>query len=85
MKLFRFGPKGQEKPGVLVDGQHKDCSAYFEDWNHNFFNNDGLIFFYEMIIIIIEKKFEMRIPDKPNSLLDISNISFIFAFGSFTT
>lgn len=42
MKLIRFGAKGQEKPGVLIDGVRKDCSAHFSDWNRDFFQNDGL-------------------------------------------
>ncbi|MBR55202.1 ureidoglycolate lyase [Candidatus Poribacteria bacterium] len=60
MRLFRFGPRGQEKPGVLVDGQHKDCSDYFEDWNHSFFNNNGL---NELRSLIAEKK--DNLPDSP--------------------
>ena len=43
MKLIRFGQKGNEKPGVLVNGIRKDCSAFFEDWNHHFFKNNGLV------------------------------------------
>ncbi|MEL6843910.1 MAG: fumarylacetoacetate hydrolase family protein, partial [Bacteroidota bacterium] len=42
MKLIRFGPKGQEKPGVLEDGIRKDCSAHFEDWDRRFFQANGL-------------------------------------------
>lgn len=42
MKLLRFGPAGQEKPGVLIGEQRKDCSAHFTDWDHAFFQNDGL-------------------------------------------
>lgn len=42
MKLVRFGEKGNEKPGILTNGNRKDCSQYFEDWNHKFFNEDGL-------------------------------------------
>lgn len=43
MKLFRFGPVGQEKPGVLTDmGQHLDVSAFREDYNEAFFATDGL-------------------------------------------
>jgi 2,4-didehydro-3-deoxy-L-rhamnonate hydrolase len=43
MKLIRFGEFGKEKPGILTaDGLRKDCSAHFEDWNHAFFQNDGL-------------------------------------------
>ncbi|MEL7341305.1 MAG: fumarylacetoacetate hydrolase family protein [Bacteroidota bacterium] len=42
MKLIRFGPKGQEKPGILEDGIRKDCSAHFEDWDRRFFQANGL-------------------------------------------
>lgn len=42
MKLLRFGKKGAEKPGILVDGKRKDCSAHFSDWNREFFNSGGL-------------------------------------------
>ncbi len=43
MKLTRFGPRGQEKPAVILDGQRYDCSAHFEDWNRAFFQDNGLI------------------------------------------
>ncbi len=42
MKLLRFGKKGSEKPGILVDGKRKDCSAHFSDWDRDFFNSGGL-------------------------------------------
>jgi 2-keto-4-pentenoate hydratase/2-oxohepta-3-ene-1,7-dioic acid hydratase in catechol pathway len=42
MKLIRFGLKGNEKPGIEVSGKRYDCSEYFEDWNREFFQNDGL-------------------------------------------
>jgi 2,4-didehydro-3-deoxy-L-rhamnonate hydrolase len=43
MKLVRFGPSGREKPGLLLgDNERKDCSAQFQDWNHDFFQNGGL-------------------------------------------
>ena len=52
MKLFRFGPAGAEKPGVLfdrlegldgVDGGHRiDVSAFGEDYDERFFARDGL-------------------------------------------
>jgi len=42
MKLIRFGDKENERPGVLIDGRRRDCSAHFKDWNRNFLNNDGL-------------------------------------------
>lgn len=42
MKLLRFGKKGDEKPGVELHGERLDCSSFFEDWNHDFFQNGGL-------------------------------------------
>lgn len=42
MRLIRYGTKQQEKPGVMYGEQRKDCSAYFTDWNHDFFQNGGL-------------------------------------------
>ena len=42
MKLIRFGKKGKEKPGVEIKGKRYDCSDYFEDWNHDFFQKGGL-------------------------------------------
>jgi 2-keto-4-pentenoate hydratase/2-oxohepta-3-ene-1,7-dioic acid hydratase in catechol pathway len=31
MKLVRYGAKGAEKPGILVDGQIRDLSAHVSD------------------------------------------------------
>ena len=42
MKLIRFGDKDNEKPGVLIGNQRKDCSRHFQDWNRDFFNSGGL-------------------------------------------
>ena len=43
MKLIRFGEFRKEKPGILTDnGTRKDCSAFFNDWNYDFFQNGGL-------------------------------------------
>lgn len=42
MKLLRFGPVGQEKPGILLDDGRKDCSAHFSDWDQAFFQSGGL-------------------------------------------
>lgn len=42
MKLFRFGESGYEKPGVMIDQQHFDVSDFGEDFDENFFTNDGL-------------------------------------------
>jgi 2,4-didehydro-3-deoxy-L-rhamnonate hydrolase len=43
MRLIRFGPIGKEKPGILsADGNRRDLSAHFKDWNFDFFNDSGL-------------------------------------------
>jgi 2-keto-4-pentenoate hydratase/2-oxohepta-3-ene-1,7-dioic acid hydratase in catechol pathway len=43
MKLIRFGPKGEERPGLLLaDGTRRDASAFGEDWNEAFFGTGGL-------------------------------------------
>lgn len=42
MRLVRFGEKGQEKPGVLLDGTVRDCSAYFGGWDGSFLDAGGL-------------------------------------------
>jgi 2-keto-4-pentenoate hydratase/2-oxohepta-3-ene-1,7-dioic acid hydratase in catechol pathway len=42
MKLIRFGNRGAEKPGVIVDGNYFDVSEYIADYNENFFAEDGL-------------------------------------------
>ena len=42
MKLIRFGEKGSEKPGILLNNIRRDCSAQFHDWDQEFFRNGGL-------------------------------------------
>ena len=42
MKLLRFGNPGAEKPGLLLNGQRKDLSAHFRDWDRDFFRQGGL-------------------------------------------
>lgn len=42
MKLFRFGEKGKEQPGVLIDGKLYDASAFGEDIGEAFFESNGL-------------------------------------------
>ena len=43
MKLIRFGEKGQEKPGaILQDGSRIDASALGSDYDEKFFANGGL-------------------------------------------
>lgn len=43
MKLFRFGERGSEKPGVILDdGSRVDASGFGSDWDERFFGGDGL-------------------------------------------
>lgn len=43
MKLIRFGEAGKEKPGIQDEnGKYLDCSGFEEDWNEEFFTNNGL-------------------------------------------
>ncbi len=43
MKLIRFGPSGQERPGLqLDDGTRVDASAFGEDYDERFFGGGGL-------------------------------------------
>ncbi len=42
MKLIRFGPPGQERPGVIFpDGSWRDASAFTPDYTGEFFGTDG--------------------------------------------
>lgn len=44
MKLFRYGPEGKEKPGVmLADGRRIDVSSVTPDFDEAFFESDGLV------------------------------------------
>jgi 2-keto-4-pentenoate hydratase/2-oxohepta-3-ene-1,7-dioic acid hydratase in catechol pathway len=44
MKLIRFGENGTEKPGLYLDDNSLvDVSAEIEDYNEEFFGNDGLV------------------------------------------
>lgn len=43
MKLFRHGPGGREKPGVILkNGRSIDVSAFGEDYGEEFFASDGI-------------------------------------------
>ena len=44
MKLIRFGEAGKEKPGVIINDVWFDVSEYINDYDENFFENDGLSF-----------------------------------------
>jgi 2,4-diketo-3-deoxy-L-fuconate hydrolase len=43
MKLIRFGQPGQEKPGVILNDQRYDVSAFGQDYTEDFFATDGLV------------------------------------------
>src|SRR5215211_3473555 len=42
MKLIRFGNLGKEKPGISINDEYFDASAFNEDYNEIFFETDGL-------------------------------------------
>jgi 2-keto-4-pentenoate hydratase/2-oxohepta-3-ene-1,7-dioic acid hydratase in catechol pathway len=43
MKLIRFGEAGDEKPGVILpDGRWVDVSTFGQDFDEDFFRNNGL-------------------------------------------
>lgn len=43
MKLIRFGEPGKEKPGVVLEDEKMvDASGFGEDYDENFFENDGI-------------------------------------------
>ncbi len=61
MRLIRFGDFRNEKPGVLCDsGRRQDLSEYFQDWNHDFFQNNGLAKLQK----IVDEKGD-KLPDAP--------------------
>lgn len=42
MKILRFGEPGKEKPGVLLNNEIIDVSAFGEDFGETFLESDGL-------------------------------------------
>jgi 2-keto-4-pentenoate hydratase/2-oxohepta-3-ene-1,7-dioic acid hydratase in catechol pathway len=43
MRLIRFGPVGDEKPGIIgSNGSRRDLSAHFQDWDTEFFASGGM-------------------------------------------
>jgi 2,4-didehydro-3-deoxy-L-rhamnonate hydrolase len=42
MKLFRFGPLENEKPGIFLNDKMLDISTFGEDFTEAFFQNNGL-------------------------------------------
>lgn len=61
MKLIRFGEFGREKPGILTEeGSRKDLSAYFSDWNREFFQQGGMEKLHKLL-----QKGSTILPDVP--------------------
>jgi 2,4-didehydro-3-deoxy-L-rhamnonate hydrolase len=56
MKLIRFGISGKEKPGICINDEYYDASAFGEDYNEQFFETDGL------------KRLEKFVSENKNSL-----------------
>jgi len=63
MKLIRFGAKGQEKPGVLIEGKRRDASAWFHDWDAAFFADDGL----EKLAAKLSSSRPAKLPEVPEA------------------
>ncbi len=42
MKLIRYGQKGKEKTGIIIDGKRYDTTAFGEDYDEKFFETDGI-------------------------------------------
>jgi len=42
MKLIRFGKVDHEKPGIQIGRQRLDISSFDEDFDEDFFSNDGI-------------------------------------------
>jgi len=42
MKLIRFGEKGKEKPGICINDELYDVSAFVKEYDENFFASGGL-------------------------------------------
>jgi 2-keto-4-pentenoate hydratase/2-oxohepta-3-ene-1,7-dioic acid hydratase in catechol pathway len=49
MKLIRFGEPGNEKPGVIINDNWFDVSDYIDEYDEEFFENDGLVLLKRVI------------------------------------
>ena len=49
MKLIRFGEPGNEKPGVIINDNWFEVSEYINDYDEEFFENDGLTLLNKII------------------------------------
>jgi len=78
MKLIRFGTIENEKPGVILEnGEWVDTSSFGEDYDEQFFNNDGLS---RLKSWLDEKAENLPKIDKNNAwLLPLKNLLKLFA------
>ena len=60
MKLIRFGKFEKERPGICIDEENYDASAFGEDYNEQFFETGGL------------KRLEKFISENKNNLQKLS-------------
>lgn len=58
MKLIRFGARGREKPGVLINQVRRDLSKEFHDWEGTFFGSAGL----ESVRALLRKRLPESFP-----------------------
>jgi 2,4-diketo-3-deoxy-L-fuconate hydrolase len=42
MKLIRFGEAGNERPGIIINDDWFDVSEYIDEYDEEFFENDGI-------------------------------------------
>ena len=61
MKLIRYGQPGMEKAGIIIDDVRYDTSVFGEDYNEQFFENDGL------------KRLEKFVEENKHTLSKVSN------------
>lgn len=63
MKLIRFGERGSEKPGVLLNDRRLDLSSKFRDWDSAFFSSAG----FESIGVLLRTRSLESFPEVPHS------------------
>jgi len=64
MKLIRFGERGREKAGVLVNDRRRDLSEEFSDWDHAFFSSAGL----DSLRALLRNRSPEFFPEVPESI-----------------
>lgn len=61
MKLIRYGQPEKEKTGIIIDDVRYDTSAFGEDYNEAFFENNGL------------ERLEKFVEENKNNLPEVSD------------